>query len=368
MKKIVKRLLIAVLAVLIICAAVFTGIYFTRLRTIASIEKITDYEDGYDLYRMDVKYDYDLDRIIDSNITTDQEMINAMVAEGLPLLPVTFKAPNFGCSSFTIQYENGEVHMGRNYDFKTNTSAMLVHTSPKNGYESVAFAALSNLKANEPLDSVKGKMATLLAPYVCLDGVNEKGVSISVLTLDSEPVYHDTGKKKITTSLAIRLVLDRAATTEEAVKLLQSYDMFATSGRDYHFYITDASGDGRAIEFDCDDEKRELTATPVNAVTNFFALYEDKVQPGERNRYGHGKDRYEAIQKVLSDQKGNYTEETAWDALKAAAQNPDPKELTSNTQWSIVYDNSDPSAKVVLRRHWNDIYNYDLADNSLQKE
>ena len=36
--------------------------------------------------------------------------------------------------------------------------------------------------------------------------------------------------------LAIRLVLDRAATTQEAVDLLlDGYDMFATSGRDYHF-------------------------------------------------------------------------------------------------------------------------------------
>ena len=59
-----------------------------------------------------------------------------------------------------------------------------------------------------------------------------------VLTLDSDPTYQQTGKPMIATTLAIRLVLDRAATTAEAVELLSKYDMFASSGRDYHFYIT----------------------------------------------------------------------------------------------------------------------------------
>ena len=30
------------------------------------------------------------------------------------------------------------------------------------------------------------KLASLTAPYICLDGLNEKGVSIAVLTLDSD--------------------------------------------------------------------------------------------------------------------------------------------------------------------------------------
>lgn len=72
-------------------------------------------------------------------------------------------------------------------------------------------------------------------------------------------------------------MLDRAASTQEAVDLLKEYDMFASSGRDYHFYITDASGDGRVIEYDCDSETRELVDTRSEAVTNFFVLYKDKV-------------------------------------------------------------------------------------------
>ena len=96
---------------------------------------------------------------------------------------------------------------GAHYDFKNDTSAMLVYCTPTDGYKSVAFAALDNISANAPEESMKKRLATLTAPFICLDGMNEKGVSIAVLTLDSEPVHQDTGKPVITTTLAIRLVL-----------------------------------------------------------------------------------------------------------------------------------------------------------------
>lgn len=96
----------------------------------------------------------------------------------------------------------------------------------------MAFAALDNISANTPDASMKKKLATLTAPFICLDGMNEKRVSIAVLTLDSESVHQNTGKPVIRTTLVIRLILDRAATTEEAVELLNQCDMFATSGRD----------------------------------------------------------------------------------------------------------------------------------------
>lgn len=41
--------------------------------------------------------------------------------------------------------------MGRNYDFRKNTSAMLVYSSPKNYYKSIAIAALNNVAADAPL-------------------------------------------------------------------------------------------------------------------------------------------------------------------------------------------------------------------------
>ncbi|MGN0477043.1 MAG: linear amide C-N hydrolase [Ruminococcus sp.] len=366
MSKVKKRVLIvllSILAVVVLAVVAFVVLYFTRFQTIGSIEQLTDYKDGYNLYRMDVKYDYDIEDIIDYGIKDDQTMIDAILKESLPMLPVSIKAPNFGCTAFSLTDKDGDAHMGRNYDFSKDTSAMLVYCEPEDGYKSVGFAALDNVGANVPDESIKKKMASLTAPFVCLDGMNERGVSIAVLILDSDPVRQNTGKPVISTTLAIRLVLDRAASTEEAVELLRNYDMFASAGRDYHFYITDASGDGRVIEYDINGEPRELIDTKSEAVTNFFIRYKDKVLPNQKNGiYGHGKERYDAVLKVLKDEKGNYTEDTVWNGMKSAAQEPDNDDLTSNTQWSVAYNNTDLTADIVLRRNWDDITRCELKN------
>ena len=361
---VIRGVLLVALLVLVVGAGEFVCEYTGRFQTIRTIEKVTDYED-YNLYSMDVKYDYDLDRVIEYGITDDQSLVDAIVEEAIPILPVQIDVPDFGCSAFTLQEADGDILMGRNYDFRRDTSAMLVYCEPEDGYKSVGFAALDNISANTPEESMKKKLATLTAPFICLDGMNEKGVSIAVLTLDSEPVHQNTGKPVIGTTLAIRLILDRAASTAEAVELLQQYDMFASSGRDYHFYITDSTGDGRVIEYDCESETRELVATPVRSVTNFFALYKDQVLPDQRNGiYGHGKERYDKME-ALFDYEEIYTKDVAWEALKAAAQEPSAEDITSNTQWSIIYDDTNLTAEIILRRNWENVIGYDLKDNTL---
>lgn len=366
MKRMLKRILVVLLVLILLAAAGFGMLYAGRLRTVNSIEQITAYDD-YNLYRMDVKYDYSIDDVINYGITDNQSMIDAILKETLPLLPVHMKAPNYGCSAFAT-VSDGNILMGRNYDFKRDTSAMLVYCTPKDGYKSVALAALDNISANQPDISMAKKLACLTAPFICLDGMNEKGVSIAVLTLDSEPVDQDTGKQKIFTTLAIRLVLDRAATTQEAVDLLNSYDMFATSGRDYHFFVVDASGDARVLEYDPEKEGRPLRWTAMQAITNFYGCYAYLVQPNQRNGiYGHGKERYDAIMEVLAmrDPDGDIPADTAWKALQAAAQDPSPNDVTSNTQWSLVYDDTDLTAQIVIRRKWGDVIHYDLNTNEI---
>lgn len=49
MKKYVTRILLVLLVFLLLCIGIFTGIYFTRFRTMSSIQKISSYDDGYNL-------------------------------------------------------------------------------------------------------------------------------------------------------------------------------------------------------------------------------------------------------------------------------------------------------------------------------
>lgn len=83
--------------------------------------------------------------------------------------------------------------------------------------------------------------------------------------------------------------------------------------------------------------------------------------PNQKNGIlGHGKEREETISRVLDAHEGDQSTEVAWQALKAASQEPNPESITSNTQWSIVYDNTNRSAQIALRRRWGDIFKFTL--------
>lgn len=169
--------------------------YFSRLQT---MRQLTHYADGYNLYLMDILYDYSLEELLDYGITNDETMVEAILSQALPGLPVRIQPPHFGCSAFCTADIDGEILMGRNYDFRRDTSCMLVHCAPVEGYASVGFAALDNVNANDPMQTMEKRLAALTAPFICLDGMNEKGLSVAVLTLDSAPVFQQTGKPVIT--------------------------------------------------------------------------------------------------------------------------------------------------------------------------
>ena len=49
------------------------------------------------------------------------------------------------------------------------------------------------------------------APYFPLDGINEKGLAVGVLQLQAEATNQNTEKVDVDTTLAIRILLDKAA-------------------------------------------------------------------------------------------------------------------------------------------------------------
>ena len=339
-------------------------LYLPRLRSAASVRQVAGGEDGYGVYAMDVFYDYDIDRIVAKDYTDSQGYIQAALSEALPLVPVHIDVPSFGCSALQLQTTDGDWLTGRNYDFRRDTSLLVVHCAPKDGYESVALAALDNVGIVDPTASLRNRLACMATPFACLDGMNSQGVTVSVLTLDSEPTVQHTGKPVLATSLVMRLVLDRAATTDEAVELLGSYDMLALNGRDYHFFISDAHGNRVAVEYDCNTPDRTMTVTPTDAITNFYIMYgQDVVMSAGGERYGHGVDRYEMILDILCREEGSHSRQTVWDCLRESSQLPNPDDVTSNTQWSVVYDHANLSAEVVHRRRWEESHVLQVVRN-----
>ena len=357
--KMVKSFVLFFLGIIVLSGLIFFASNEKRISTIQSIHKLAQFDDGFEIYEMTVKYDYNLENIMNGEIHDDSDFAKSVLHEALPGFDIKVQTPKFGCSAFCSEVCEGGFRMGRNYDFRFNTSAMIVHTHPKNCYSSVGVADLNNIKALDISKNIKSKIKAIVSPFIILDGINEKGVSIAVLMTDSPSTHQDNGKHDITTTLAIRLVLDKAASTKEAVELLSEYDMYAVAGGDYHFYIADSYGDGCVVDYDPLSEKREMIVTKIPAVTNFYSRYADFVKPNQRNGiYGHGKERYNVIMQVLNQNQSQMTELLCWDALKASAQTEKPGDITSNTQWSVLYNNSDCSMKFVLRRHWDEVYTF----------
>ena len=118
---------------------------------------------------------------------------------------------------------------------------------PAQGYASISTVNLDFINAGGvDISGLPDSVQAIIALYAPLDGMNEKGLAVSVnMIQDSDTIEQNTDKPDITTTTAIRLLLNRAADVEEAIFLLEQYDMHASMGMMVHFAIADA--DGRSV-------------------------------------------------------------------------------------------------------------------------
>lgn len=141
--------------------------------------------------------------------------------------------------------------------------------------------------------------------------MNEQGLCVSVnMIQDSAKIEQDTNKPDITATTAIRLLLDKAATVDEALELLKRYDLHGSMGMMIHFAIADANGNSVAIEYI--DNEMVVIETPV--LTNFY------LAEGEKNGIGtqQSHKRYEILMDTLS-QKPSMTETDMKNALDSVS-------------------------------------------------
>ena len=157
---------------------------------------------------------------------------------------------------------------------------------------------------------------------------------------------------------SIRMVLDKAATVDEAVKLLKKYDMNSSGDTGYHFQIADANGDTAIVEY-IDNEMHVLTKEDGHTAATNFVLYNNM-------NSGHGQDRYEKIKEKQKETDNIMTEDEAMDLLLSVpAQSTreidgSDEGLPSDTQWSCVYNLDDLTLQICTTRDKNRTYNYSL--------
>ena len=275
---------------------------------------------------------------LDANIKTAEEFDRWMtenLTKGVP----TGDFPDMGCSSFATVSPEGDHLFARNYDMDEGDSLVL-RMYPEDGYASIGIVDLMHLnlgsRGDYDINDEQGKKLLLAAPWCVCDGINEKGLGISLLTLDDPHQVTDTEKGDLLIYAAIRVILDRCASVDEAVVLLGSYDMYSPSPYTYHFFITDASGRSVIVEWDND----EMHVVDGNAVTNVF-LYKDRdVRNIDR--------RYAMISKAL-EEKENMSDKDAMEVLES---------VSRMTRWSAVYDLDHFDVEICFRGDYENSYSY----------
>lgn len=205
---------------------------------------------GKNIFLLDYREDYGLDDLLSHGVTSvGGLMLFVQKRFLLKRKDVKIKNCDFGCTTFNSFTQAGEHIFARNFDYK-EAPCIVVWTAPKNGYKSVGITSADVLLCDNNIDKRPGRQKRLLAaPFACMDGVNEKGLSIAVVKLNVESTKQETGKIPVITTVMIRAVLDKCADVEEAIEMFSKYDMHDSLKVAYHYQLTDASGKSAIIEY-----------------------------------------------------------------------------------------------------------------------
>ena len=325
MKKPVKIILIVVSAVLV-CVLAFAGfgmyMFGDKINAAGSVKKIGD-----KLYYMEYEGDYGFQGFLDNGgAASESEMANyivSMMSGGFVKLEAEDVEHNFGCSTLSVYGDDFSL-MGRNYDWQGEKgNAMIIHTKPDNGYRSYSTTWLDFLGFGEGFapEEFKDKYLSIAAVYVPLDGMNEKGLCVADLIAgDNEVTHQNTEKPDLTTTSAIRLLLDRAANVDEAVELLKEYDMNSSIGMAHHISISDAEGKSVVVEY----VNGEMKVTETDIVTNHYLA--------EGEKYGVGNEEsHRRFEKIEGMKNSVNTTDLMAQCMESVS-------YEKETQWSIVYD------------------------------
>lgn len=322
--------ILAVLAALLLAA----GLIFRRELSIASTVKRINFTRS--AYFMEVTGDYHFQEFLEKGGASSDGEVSAFlskkIAKGLAGVPV--EAHGTGCSALSAKSTDGEHFWGRNYDWTGSVPIILRHV-PKEGYASLSTCDFQNITGNPEVlpEGMANRMLAIAALYVPLDGVNAAGLCVADLQVNEGGMPDpDTEKPDLTVTTAIRLLLDKAATVEEAVALLRQYDIHPSGGVSHHLAISDASGATVAVEF-TEDGEEGVTVIPAVAVTNFNLANGDTAAGGES-----AQTRYKRLQEIYLEKNGVLTRDELLDALSEVSQT----EGTWTTQWSMAYNQASP--------------------------
>jgi hypothetical protein len=350
LKKPLKRILAAV-GILLAAVILLSIILFrNELATLGSLKKA----DPHPLYAMAYAGDYGFSNFLKTGASSDRDIERFVIRRLLKGVDIDLGISSAGCSAFTAQTPDGQRIYARNFDFDF-APALILKTAASDGYASIstvnlAFAGYGENKVPSPL--LPSSLLTLAAPYLPFDGMNEKGVVIALLAVPRAEPPQNTGHIMLNTTTMIRLVLDHAATVEEAIALIRAHDLYFSGDVECHYLISDAAGDSAVVEFLDQDVKITKPDKNYQAATNFI-MYQG-LNEGE----GYTEfERYDTIDQKLTEADGVITESDAMKLLSDVV-------IPDRTQWSVVYNQATGAVTVCMGANYDKTYTYqlDMAD------
>ena len=369
--KVFRKVLLWTLSIL---AGLCLLVMFIWSGEISSICSISPVDGNKYLYRMEYKAAYDLDELVASDIDQNAKLLDYVIGrigKGLPLKIKSAQVADengemqtMNCTSFQAAKAGEEgFWYGRNYDFFKNPTMVTV-SRPKKGYASIAVSDMSHFGYSlEKLPvGFMASLSCLASIYAPVDGINEKGLCTSIMALPNQASQQDTPKHDVGTTIIMRLWLDRCATVEEALDLLETVDVRhdAAVGSGYHYMVADASGDCAVVEFDKDDGWKTLIVRKAEdarhmLVTNHLLspkYYTTEPDPAVGNPHSKSWWRYQTAGDYLQEHDGTLSLEQAQECLSLVHW----KDLVwdngmvEDTQYSNVYDQTNIA---LYLRNWN---------------
>ena len=320
---------------------------------ISMTSEITELESGFSVVRYDGDYAFEL-FLEQGGAGSDQDVLQFLTQtmfkrnSGLQM-----GGDAFGCSTISVANADGGYLFGRNFDWQT-CDALVIAAYPEEGYASIATVNLGFIKqgAGFAANFMTDEMMSIAALYAPLDGMNEKGLCVSVnMIQDSATIQQNTDKPDITTTTAIRLMLDKAASVEEALKLLEGYDLHASMNYMIHFAIADNSGNSVAVEY----VNNEMIVIETPILTNFYLAEGEKQGVGTQQSHT----RFDILTETLKD-NSSMTALEVRDALDSVSK--DNFGEFESTEWSVVFDQSALTAVYYHRENYDVGYSFELLN------
>jgi hypothetical protein len=274
---------------------------------------------------------------------------SALSRSVVPQESAAAQRPAWACSLFAA-LSGADKFYGRNFDW-VDSPALLLFTHPTHGYASVSIVDLAYLGFGDkvtqltelPLDQ---RQALLNAPALPFDGMNERGLVVGMAAVPDGNMRPDPGKETIDSLQVIRRMLDQASTVDEAVAVLQQYNIDWDGGPPLHYLIADRSGQSALVEFYQGKMQVISNDKPWHLATNFLVSSVDDSLTGQCPRY-------DKIDQRLSTAAGRIDATGAMQLLRAVSQ--------PNTQWSVVYGLSTGEIVVTLGREYSRAHTFQIV-------